>query len=147
MAAGTVTAFGDGDSAELTVLESVTATNGAPSTSTDGVSTNLIKSFVGHAPQTIGIKLWSTAGSGTMTVTVKLWGYANGKWVPVGTGADTTKGEINAVAAIGETSADSIVHSETMNYPLFFSRLYAEVAAIGGTATAISLSFLLARGY
>lgn len=146
MAIGAITSLGDGDTAEILLLDAATATNSPPSGAAAGISTNLLKKY-GNAPAAVGLKVWSTAGSGVMTVTIRMWGYSNATWVPIGTGADTTKGTINSGAAIGETTADSIVHSEVLNYPCDFQRLYAEVTAIGGTATAISAALIVSRGY
>ena len=81
-------------------------------------------------PRDVVVTVYSTAGSATMTTTVKLWGYtiASGVWVPLGTGADLTKGTINAGAAIGETAgiADVIRHSEIVSGLFNFDRVYAE---------------------
>jgi hypothetical protein len=146
MAAGDVTVLGNGETCEVLVLDAATATNSPPSGASAGISVDLLGKF-GSIPNAVGVKVWSTAGSGTMTVTIKLWGRSNTTWVPVGAGADTTKGEINVVAAIGETTADSLVHSEVMNYPGMFQRIYAEIVAIGGTSTAVSVALLVHRGY
>ena len=100
-------------------------------------------------PRDVVVTVYSTAGSATMTTTVKLWGYtiASGVWVPLGTGADATKGTINAGAAIGETAgiADVIRHSEIVSGLFNFDRVYAELTAIGGTATAITVDVLIVR--
>jgi hypothetical protein len=82
-----------------------------------------------------------------MTTTVKLWGYtvSSGVWKPLGTGADATKGTINGGAAIGETAgiSDVVRHSEIVSGLFNFDRVYAEIVAIGGTATAITVDVLI----
>jgi len=118
----------------IQLLDEETATNGAPSAATDGVA---VKAICDRA----AVVLKSTAGSGTMTVTLKLWGYydAMAAWAPIGVHATAaTKGVLNAGNAIGETGADSLRHAEVVSGLLRASRLYLEVAAIGGTATAVS---------
>jgi hypothetical protein len=88
----------------------------------------------------------STAGSDAMSVTIRLWGYSEygAAWFPLGAGADASKGVINLESAMGETGTDSIRHSEIVSGLSVFDRLYAQVTAIGGTATAIS-AYLVAR--
>lgn len=91
-------------------------------------------------PEAFAIAAKSVAGSGTMTVTLRLWAYFDGLdgFVPYGansTAAD--KGKLNAGTAIAETGTDSIRHGETVAAPVTMRRLYLEVAAIGGTDTAI----------
>ncbi len=49
---------------------------------------------------------------------------------------------INVAAALAETSADKIRHAEPLYTPSHFSRLYLEITAIGGTATAIVAELL-----
>jgi hypothetical protein len=95
----------------------------------------------------ISLLVWSTAGSGTMTVTLRLWGYSSvsGTWHPLGVGADSTKGIINAGSALGETGTNTIAHSEVVYGLKAFERVVCQVTAIGGTVTAISAA-LVARG-
>lgn len=140
------------------LLGGAIATNGAPSGAAAGVPCNTDSPFsAGHvetgtnyyrrpaAESTLFV--FSTAGSGTMTVTLRLWGYlaAAGKWAPLGTGGDTTKGGLNAGAAIGETTADAIQHCEPFIYGGHFDRLYVEVAAIGGTSTSVDVWMVTPR--
>lgn len=144
----------------ILLLDAVTATNGKPSAATDGKAVrrtskdNADEGFTDFVERMVAL-LWSSAGSGTMDVTVRLWGYkrryvkrgeqvAIGKWFPLGVGADATKGTINAGAAAGEVNTDAIAHTEIVENLMMFDRVYAEVVAISGTATAVSL--LLAAG-
>jgi len=145
MAIGDTTTPGDGNTAYIELLASATATNGAPSGASAGMSCDFLRKF-GEIPAACSILIKSTAGSGVMTATLKLWGYDGATWYPVGVGADSTKGELNAAAAIGETSADSIRHSEVFNYPGLWVRLYLEILAIGGTNTAITGQIAIRRG-
>jgi len=112
------------------LLDEVTATNSAPTAATDGVSL--------HNNDEAILMVASTAGSGTMTVTVKLWAYSTAisEWMPLGIGPNN--GVINGGNALAESSADAIAHTEPIDGLFAFDRLYAEVTAIGGTATAIS---------
>src|SRR3990167_1863205 len=82
----------------------------------------------------------STAGSATMSCTLRVWGYSavSKEWHPVGTGTDALKGTINNGVALGETSTDTIAHAEVLYGLENFERVYLEVVAISGTATAIS---------
>lgn len=125
----------------IRLLNAVTATNSPPTASTDGQPTNDIK-VGGNVPDMALITVRSTAGSATMTVTLKLWGFslAAADWCPVGTDATAAnKGLLNQGNAIPEgPEADTIQHTEPLADPGLFTRLYMEVTAIGGTATAVS---------
>ena len=128
------------------ILDAATATNSPPSGGSAGVS--LASAAIGPPwPTTCTLLVRSTAGSGTMTVTIRLWGYAEDAavWLPLGVGLDATKGTINAGAAIGETGSDVIRHCEPIANVFHFSRLYAEVTAIGGTSTAVTVELLVPR--
>lgn len=120
------------------LLNGATATNGAPSAATDGVA----------LPPRWGDAVFlvrSTAGSGTMTVTIRLWVYYEGSanadatgWYPLGPSSTAgQRGLVNLETAIDESSADAIAHCERILALNAFARLYAEITAIGGTATAI----------
>src|SRR5690349_3231168 len=111
MAIGAVTIHSGGDVADIELLASATATNSPPSGASAGLDTGLILRIFNMMPSSATLVLYSTAGSGTMTVTGRLWGYTSagaGFWVPLGVGADSTKGVINALSAIGETGTDTI---------------------------------------
>jgi len=127
----------------ITLLTSATATNSAPSGSSAGVSTNGLKTG-GNIPDTCSVFVKSTAGSGTMTVTIKLFGYVldapiSGSWFVLGTGAVATRGILNEGAAIDEVVPNGLRHVEPLSYCGTFDRLYAEITAIGGSATAVSV--------
>lgn len=135
----------------VTLLTSATATNSAPTSATQGVLIKKVGEGRGLGGAQRGLLLLkSTAGSGTMTCTVKLWGYISAGsgdaaipaagWYPLGTSSTAAnKGIINEASAIGETTADGIAHAEVVENLFCFRRLYAEITAIGGTSTAVSV--------
>lgn len=125
------------------ILDAATATNSPPSGGSAGLA--IPSANIWPLPDAVVVLVYSTAGSATMTATIKLWGYvtAAAMWVPLGVGADTTKGTLNAGAAIGETSADVLRHSEIVSGMFNFDRVYAEVVAIGGTSTAVTVDVLI----
>jgi hypothetical protein len=138
----------------VTILSARTTTNSAPSGATAGVQIRKTSSSTAgrglSAAQRALILIKSTAGSGTMTATVKLWGYISAGsgdaanpaagWYPLGTSSTAAnKGIVNEQSAMGETTADGIAHAEVLENIAPFDRLYAEVTAIGGTSTAISV--------
>lgn len=129
------------------ILEGATATNSPPSGSSAGHASPAASNppTILPLPSSVVALVYSTAGSATMTVTVKLWGYLSvpAVWVPLGTGADLTKGTLNAGAAIGETSTDVLRHSEVIANLFAFDRIYAEITAIGGTSTAINVDIVI----
>ncbi len=132
----------------IELMASATATSAIPSATSDGLSMEDFRSALGGTiPDIVTLLLKSTAGSGTMTVTAKLWlmlGTAATDWVPAGTGGDTTKGTLNAGAAIGESDTDRLYHTE----PIFglhqAQRAYLQITNIGGTSTAVT-AYLLAE--
>lgn len=130
-----------GERYAVQLLTAATATNSPPSGASAGVEVNSLK-----FPEDGLLVLKSTAGSGTMTVTCRAWGYdlSLAAWFPLGTGAAATKGVINGGDAIGETEADTIAHGEILSGSRHLTRVYLEITAIGGTATAIS-AWLVAR--
>lgn len=138
--------------AKITLLSAVIATNSPPSGAAAGkpIHLNMDGQSVGEGmafgDDAAVLLVRSTAGSGTMTVTIRMWGYASAVWFPLGTGADATKGTINDGVALGETSADLIRHMEIMQGLSGLERIYAEITAIGGTATAITVELLPLKG-
>lgn len=128
----------------LRLVEGATAGNSPPSGASAGQSLDN-RVYGPPYPQEVVVAVYSTAGSVTMTATVRLWGYlpVPGVWVPIGAGADATKGTINLQSAIGETGTDTIRHAELLRGLFIFSRVYAEITAIGGTSTAINVDLLV----
>ena len=125
----------------LKLLDGATATSSAPTAATDG------KDLGAKTFDDAILFLASTAGSGTMSCSVKIWLYhaVPAVWAPAGTHAtDATRGIMNEGNSIGEVAADLLRHTERIDGLLHFDRIYAQVTAIGGTATAISL-WILAR--
>lgn len=117
------------------LLSAVTAVNSPPTAVTDGVDVK----DAGILRDTAYALVKSTAGSGTMTVTIKMWGWYDtvAAWAPLGIGA--TKGVLNDGTAIVEETADNLVHVESLSGLKQLQRVYAEVTAIGGTATAVDV--------
>lgn len=147
MAAGDLTQLGT-RLYSLSLLVAATATNSAPSGASAGVAlTAFDVKGLGWSPRVGSLRIWSSAGSGTMTATIRLWGYDSliADWLPLGPGADATKGTINDGNALGETGANIIRHTEPVDLPCHFERLYVEVTAIGGTATAINAALVVER--
>jgi hypothetical protein len=88
-------------------------------------------------------QMHSTAGSGTMTCTLRAWGRSKADgttWEPMGaTNSDVTlRGVLHGGVAIGEDGADNLQHNENVSGLAAFDRVYLEIVAIGGTATAIT---------
>lgn len=130
----------------LQLLTAATATNGQPSGATAGFS---LKGRTPGKPQANtwnhrnsgAIVVKNTAGSGTMTVTLRLWGYnaQSATWHPLGSDAtESLRGVLNAKSAIDEDGSDVITHAEPVTGLAAFVRVYLEVTAISGTATAVS---------
>jgi hypothetical protein len=121
------------------ILDARTSTNSAPSGSSAGLANP--KDNIWPLPQKAVVAVYSTAGSATMTATIKLWGYLTdaAQWFPLGIGADALKGVMNGGAAIGETGTNVLQHAEIVEGLFSFDRIYAEVVAIGGTSTAVTV--------
>lgn len=128
------------------LLEGISATNSPPSGSSAGLAIPSMSNAAAQIwplPSSVVLALYTTAGSGTASVTARLWGYlpVAGVWVPAGTGADGTKGTINAGAAIGETGSDTIRHSEIIAGLFTFDRLYVELTAV--TTATVNVDLLI----
>ena len=127
----------------ITLLTSATSPNSAPGGAA-GTSTNGLK-VGGNVPDTCAVFVKSTAGSGDMSVTIKLFGYVldapiSGSWFPLGTHATAaTRGIINEGNPIDEVVPNGLRHVEPLSYCGTFDRLYAEITAIEGDATAVSV--------
>lgn len=121
-----------GSSYTIELLASAIAANGAPALATAGISCNAI----GFKDKIrVGIK--STAGSGTMTVSARLWQYSGGVWfVAKPLAADPSVPQ--TAGTIAETSADGIAWSEEVSGLAGAARIYLEIVAIAGTATAVT---------
>ncbi len=139
----TVTDLGGGILKQVTILASRTTTNSPPTLITDGVSTDLLRSaFGGTLPELNTIAVRSTAGSGTMAFTLRLWGLygaAATDWAFFGGGTDALAGYLNDGTAYAETGTNTINRNELvygLNHAL---RIYVEVTAISGTATAVEV--------
>lgn len=131
------------------LLAGVSATNSAPALATDGVPCNVENPFLANfadagvnyyrRPAIESVIFVKVTGTGTVSATVRMWGYhaASAEWYPLGAGADSTKGTINAAASMGEVKTDKVLHCEPLYLGGCFDRLYAEVVAISGTTPAV----------
>ncbi len=135
MALGAVTAGTDGSAYAVELLASATATNGIP-TSTAGIAMSAL-ALSGQVPDKIRVAVNSTAGSGTMTVTLRLWLRAGGIWFRA-RDLNASSAAPHTAVAIPETSADAIQYSEVVDGLSGAERIYLEVVAIAGTATAVT---------
>jgi hypothetical protein len=125
------------ESFTIELLASATAANGIPS-GTAGIPTSLLKNRrAGKVPDSIRVGVKSTAGSGVMTVTLRVWGRAGALWFRLKdlNAADSAP---HTAVAIPETSADAIQYSEVVTGVAGCDRLYLEIVAIAGTATAVT---------
>lgn len=137
MALGDVTEIIANRALAVELLASATATNGLPSGSS-GIDANLLR-IRNQTPERIRIGIKSTAGSATMTVTLRVW-YRFGStigWM-VGKAIEASSATPQTAVAIGETTADAIAYTESVEYPSAADRVYLEIVAIGGTSTAVT---------
>lgn len=143
------------DSKYLTLvrlIDGATTTTSVPSgaptaTPADGVGF-AFATLMGIVSPTAELRVRSTAGSGAMDVTVKMWGYSveSGTWAPLGTGTGAAKGIVNGGAVIDEGPvADTIRHSEPIAYLHHLDGIYAQITAINGTSTAVTVEIALPR--
>jgi hypothetical protein len=135
MALGDKTDTIAGDSFVVELLASVTAANGIPS-GTAGISTNDLR-VKGKIPPRIRVGVRSTAGSGTMTVTLRVWQRSGTIWFRA-KDLNASSAAPHTAVAIAETSADAIQYSEDVDVIAGADRLFLEVVAIAGTATAVT---------
>lgn len=138
--------------ATLRILAAATATNGQPTLATDGKPlrgpTALIDANFGEADDAVVI-VKGGAAAVVNTVTVRLWGYnpAIPDWDPITVGysaapgvvTDAMRGVLNAGSAIGEITADKLQHSERVFGLRNYTRIYAEIVAIGGVGNAVDV--------
>jgi hypothetical protein len=119
----------------------------APALVTDGLAVSALLPHSFLLPSTVSLFVNSTAGSGAMSVTARLWGYhpGVGDWMPLGIGTDDGKGVINAGSAIGESLNNKIRHTEPLDFPTHFTRVYLQLTAIAGTATSVEAHLSVAR--
>lgn len=139
MAAGLQAGQGSaGRRRNLLILEAATATNSPPSGSSAGValSGSDWTEYFGakYEAPSVTMEVYSSAGSATMSCTIRIWGYdsVSAQWYPLG--------YLNSGNSIAELSSDSIRHAEKFDDLFDWDRVYAEVTAIGGTATAINVA-------
>ena len=129
-ALGDVATTLSGQSCTIQLLLSATATSAIPTT-TAGI---LLPATLGYQPDHVRVGVRSTAGSDTMTASVRPWIRAGGIWYCASAAVDLI-----------ETSADSIQTSFVVGDLAGADRLYLQITAIGGTATAIEAFAIIGR--
>jgi hypothetical protein len=80
----------------------------------------------------------STAGTGDLTVDLTLWGYVTelARWYSLG--SLTTD-------PLAEDATDAIAHAVGIAGLRAFTRMYCEIAALGGTSTAVTVDAICIR--
>jgi hypothetical protein len=136
------------------ILESATATTAVPVYASDGVDVGaILDSLYGGKPfpETAGLAIHTSAGSGTMTATIKLWAgvlgigpSGAGKYLAASTGPGATAGWANGGVALDEHAADDIGRLDYILYPRLARKWAPQVVAIGGTGTAVSVDLIFA---
>jgi hypothetical protein len=138
------------------LLTGATAANSPPALVTDGVpmfpNESIYGSDTGVSFATVpthegAIVIKGVASGGTIAATFRLWGYHDdlAEWVPLGTGADTTKGTLNAGAAMGATKTNKILHAEAVVLVGNFTRLYLELIGPAGTTATFDAWIVVPR--
>lgn len=134
----------------IRILDAATATTAVPVYATDGVDVGaILDDRYGKAawPTMCGVAVRTTAGSATMTATIKLWaGYrysvSAGQYLAASPGSSTTAGLLNGGAALDEHATDDIGRMDIISYPRLARKWAAQVTAIGGTATAVTVDLI-----
>lgn len=133
------------------ILEARTSTNSPPSSyAAAGIDVGAILDGLYGAsgwPSSVDVAVYTTAGSGTVTATVKLWcGHPSfgtaGQYIAAGTGGASAAGVLNGGSAFDEHAADVIGRADMVISPGAYRKWYAEVTAIGGTATAVTVDLI-----
>lgn len=122
----------------LNILNGATATNSAPSLATDGVA---IPQDRRNENITIKFRHSTTAGNDARTFTIKIWGYCPGELDSDGASIAGTAGwcDTEETYSLASVSADGSIAKRFVGFTAF-SRLYAEITAISGTGTAVSVA-------
>jgi hypothetical protein len=122
----------------LNILNGATATNSAPSGATAGVA---VPQNLRGENVTARFRHSTTAGNDARTFTVKLWGYCPGEVDSDGDAISSTAGwcDTEETYSLASVSADGSISKRFVGLTAF-SRLYAEVTAISGTGTAVSVA-------
>lgn len=114
----------------LTLLTAVDAASGAPASLTATTGGKAL----GISCDQCTVFVHSTAGSGDMTATVAVWAYypEAARWYRAGV--------LNNGTAIAETSTEAINYVEAVVGLRGASHIFAEVTAIAGTSTAVTVT-------
>lgn len=135
MALGDITTTIEGEAYVVELLASATAVNGIP-TGTNGIDLSALRRQISKLPDRAIVAVRSTAGSGVMTATLRVWGKAGGFWFRL-KDLNASSAAPHTAVAVPETSNDAIQYSEDV-FIAGCDRLYLEIVAIAGTATAIT---------
>ena len=122
----------------LNILNGATAANGAPTLSTDGVT---VPVNFRNENVTVKFRHSTTAGNDARTFTAKIWGYCPGELDSSGAAIAETAGwcDTEETYSLASVSADGSIAKRFVGFTAF-SRLYAEITAISGTGTAVSVA-------
>lgn len=135
------------------LLEAADATNSPPSSyAAAGVDIGAILDNLYGAkawPTSCGLVIHTSAGSGTITATIKLWAgvlgigtSGAGKYVAASPGSAALAGVLNGGAANDEHATDIVHRLDIIALPRLCQKMYAEVTAIGGTSTAVTVDLI-----
>ena len=144
MAVGDISKHGAAYAIEI--LTAATEDNGPPSGTGVGIAVSDIVGETGAAPQSCSLELYGTASGGTLTTTLRIWGYSGpaGAWMPLGPGTGGVaagagvSGILNQGQALDEIESNKLQHSEPLDLPGHFERIYLELLSTGGTSPSIS---------
>jgi hypothetical protein len=122
----------------LNILNAATATNSAPSGASAGVA---IPNDLREENVTVRFRHSTTAGNDARTFTAKIWGYCPGELDSDGAAIAGTAGwcDTEETYSLASVSADGSIAKRFVGFTAF-SRLYAEITAISGTGTAVSVA-------
>lgn len=122
----------------LNILNAATAANGAPSLATHGVALP-----VNYRSENITMRFRhkTTAGNDARTFSIKIWGYCPGEIDSNGDSISNTAGwcDLEESYILASVSADGSIAKRFVGFTAF-SRLYAELTAVTGTGTAVSVA-------
>jgi len=123
----------------LNVLNAATATNSAPTVVTDGVALP-----INRRGKTVVVRFRQSATSGARTYTVKLWGYCAGEHTAADAVIAATAGWVDLEEEVSQASVSADgSFARVFECITVFSRIYAEITAITGTATKVSVALAL----
>lgn len=157
---------------QVQILNGVTAANGPPSGAAAGVPLNRdsramqfintqLDGFYDNIDE-VALLLKTAGGTASTISFIRAWGYFEvskgpagattaprgveaADWFPLGIGTGANKGKLNGGAALDETKAGIILHTEKIRGLREPSRFYLEIGVVAGTPSTID-AWLEARG-